>query len=462
MVHSITQNVYYKPGSGASDHYSLTTYKAQTNIYYEYRPNESKIYITQINVKLMDSNDQDITQDLFYIIAGVPNNGNQPNWAAGDPLQQGTIQFFVNGTQVLNFSTGSYAFQSESHSKKILMDDFITYQNSFPISSLNDVITVQFNEFGTWGRIFDKRYNGYTHRYLQFCATSPAETLPITETYEVKSSGLVGNSGNANDSTGNIRLQYEIRHYNMNEDIIYDNTLFSTSSGGDYLFYKLEAGRERCTSVTHAKIGIGVNEYSSFSSNYTNYPTGNTYLKILVNDTDIIQYLRQSIYNATGQSFYSRTDAGTGGYPMYTGLTGSGSYNKGLTASENWYPVFDNILANDFKIIPQGLYPLISGSTISITLSCSNVYQHYGYEGGTQSGYYWFTGQSVCNQFHVPLNPGSNNTVTGIFVPTDGCVYIHNGTSFDAYIPYIYNESTSTWEQYLPYIYNGTDWELQG
>lgn len=458
MVYSITQNIQYAPGS--SDPYSATSYKAQTNIYYEYRPDESKIYITQIYCKLMDSNNQDITQDIFEIIAGVPNNGNQPYWRSGDPRQMGTIQFFVNGTEVLNFATGDYAFCSESDSKKILMNDLKTYQKSFSISSLNDVVTFKFNNFGSSGKIYDTQYSSYTYRYLRFCVTSSPEVLPIVQTYEIKNYGIIGNENDANDSTGNIRLFYEIRHYNTNEDIVYDNTLFSPTIDNYYLFYQLQIGREKCTSVTHARIGIGVDDYSSFTSNYTDYPTGNTYLKVLVNNVDVIQYLRESIYNATSQSFYSRTDAGTGRFPMYTGLTGSGTYTMGLTYSGSWYPIFDTITANNFKIIPSGLYPLTSGATINITLSCSNIYQHYGYEGGTQQGYYWFTGTNVCNQFHVPLNPGSNNSVSGLTVPAEGCIYISNGTNFEAYATYIFNGTD--WEQYLPYIHNGTDWELQG
>ena len=452
MLFTATQKIYYTYGEGRS-YVEQNNYNAQIKFYYEYRPDEQKVYVTNINFTLTDNNGNGVSNPFGSI-------ANINNWANGiGPQEQGIITFFVNGQQTLQFNLNNKEYYYEQNGNIFfLKKDLLLYQDSFSLSSLSDEVTVTFNTMGLYG--LD---TGYVKRYLRFYnETSTPIILPINNTYEIKQEGIVGNTNAANDTDGNIRLLYQIRHYNSREDIMYDATPFSPVANQDYLFYKLQIGRGDCREVTHFRIGIGVNDQSEFTGDYTVYPTGNTYLKILVNNIDIIQYLRESIYNATSQSFHNKTTAGTGSFPMYTGKTGS-TYETGLTYSGSWYQVFDNLTENKYKIIPQGLYPLTPGTTINITLSCSNIYQHYGYTGGTQSGYYWFSnGGNTCNQFHVPLNPGSNNTATGIFVPTDGCVYIHNGTNFEAYIPYIYNETTSTWEQYLPYIYNGADWELQG
>ena len=462
MLFTDTQKIYYT--YGARDYVEQDNYNAQIKFYYEYRPNEQKVYVTNISFTLT-KNDGTPVPNPFSSIANI-NNWLDEN----SPREQGIITFYVNGQQALQFNFNDkfndkqkkyyYEQSGEDNNYKnifFLKKDLLLYQDSFSLPSLSDEVTVKFNTMGLYG--ID---TGNVRRYLRFYNTPTPIILPINNTYEIKQEGIVGNTNAANDTDGNIRLLYQIRHYNSREDIMYDATPFSPVANQDYLFYKLQIGRGDCREVTHFRIGIGVNDQSEFTSDYTVYPTGNTYLKILVNNIDIIQYLRESIYNATSQSFHNKTTAGTGSFPMYTGKTGS-TYETGLTYSGSWYQVFDNLTENKYKIIPQGLYPLTPGTTINITLSCSNIYQHYGYTGGTQSGYYWFSnGGNTCNQFHVPLNPGSNNTATGIFVPTDGCVYIHNGTNFEAYIPYIYNETTSTWEQYLPYIYNGADWELQG
>ena len=462
MLFTATQKIYYTYGEGRS-YVKQNNYNAQIKFYYEYRPDEQKVYVTNISFTLTDNNGTPVPNPFSSI-------ANINNWYGGvGPWEQGIITFFVNGQQALQFNTNNkeyyYEQSGENNDYKnifFLKKDLLLYQDSFSLSSLSDEVTVTFDTMGLYG--LD---TGWVRRYLRFYnETETPIILPINNTYEIKQEGIVGNTSAANDIDGNIRLLYQIRHYNSGEDIMYDATPFSPVANQDYLFYKLQIGRGDCREVTHSRIGIGVNNQSDFTSNYTVYPTGNTYLKILVNNTDIIQYLKESIYNTTSynvsQSFQNKTTAGIGGFPMYTGKTGS-THETGLTYSGSWYQVFDNLTNNDFKIIPQGLYPLTPGTTIDITLSCSNIYQHYGYEGGTQSGYYWFSdGGNTCKQFHVPLKPGTNNTATGIFVPTDGCVYIHNGTNFEAYIPYIYNETTSTWEQCLPYIYNGTDWELQG
>ena len=451
MLYTVTQNVYYN-GTIKDNYY------CQSRIFYDYNPIDSKIYIYHVDFILTDNNGDPVTNP-FVTIAGLSSN---VSWGR-DPHYIGTITFYVNDTEVFNFSQGPssdpnvspYFSYTQVNNIFIPRQHLAPFIGSFSISSLSDTITIQLSNVGYEGQTSD-----WVSRSLRFCTMSTPDNFPIEQTYEVKSSGIVGNSDAPNDGTGNIRLLYEIRHYNINDNLIYHGTPFSTISGENYLFYKLQAGRSSCDVVTYAKIYVGSDNYG-YTIDYSEYSSGVRYLKVLVNNIDIIQSLRESIYNATSQSFCGRYSQGE---PYWTGIgtTASGSrrYRSGQTYSSVWYDIFDNLSSNNYKIIPQGLYHLTAGTPINITLSCSNMYSHYGTSGGTQSGNYWWNNGS-CSQFHVPLVVGNNNAVSNIEVPIDGCVYIHNGTSFDAYIPYIYNETNSTWEQYLPYIYNGTDWELQ-
>lgn len=87
--------------------------------------------------------------------------------------------------------------------------------------------------------------------------------------------------------------------------------------------------------------------------------------------------------------------------------------------------------------------------TVTKTISAGTFYVYVVPYSGTSSN---TTSTFYSNSAAANVKP----TLTGVEV--QGCVYIDNGSSWDAYQVYI--DNGSSWDLYMPYIDNGSSWDL--
>lgn len=143
--------------------------------------------------------------------------------------------------------------------------------------------------------------------------------------------------------------------------------------------------------------------------------------------------------------FYIRSDANAG-------LSSNIRYKVATTEVDS--PNYTSNDAGDGDFILNGYY-----QNQRTELTINRTFQ----SGKTYYIYFW-TAEPTSNTDNVmrirwyPNTDGSGFYAT--YEELKGCIYIDNGSSFDAYECYINNGSS--WDLYVPYIDNGSGWDICG